>query len=185
MQLLGRTCGALNRLPGAATPSAADCHASGSPAKEHDPKARGGAAASDAEVARMLAGWIEDRARSFHQLVAGLEGQLREGFDGERAGHSSARYLQRRSTPSWLTARAGPLPNTRPGWWVFSSTCCSPRAECPTAWRPGAGQLSRSWTDSGGQSPHRSTPTWFSNRAPRPPSPPTTHRFASGGRANL
>ena len=46
----------------------------------------GGAAASDAEVARMLAGWIEDRARSFHQLVAGLEGQLRDGIDGKRAG---------------------------------------------------------------------------------------------------
>jgi AcrR family transcriptional regulator len=46
----------------------------------------GGAAASDADVARMLAGWIEDRARSFHQLVEGLEGQLRDGIDGKRAG---------------------------------------------------------------------------------------------------
>ena len=46
----------------------------------------GGAAASDTDVARMLAGWIEDRARSFHQLVEGLEGQLRDGIDGKRAG---------------------------------------------------------------------------------------------------
>jgi AcrR family transcriptional regulator len=44
------------------------------------------AAASDAEVARMIGGWTDDRARSFHQLVEGLEGQLREGMDGERAG---------------------------------------------------------------------------------------------------
>jgi hypothetical protein len=46
----------------------------------------GSAAASDADVARMIAGWTDDRARSFHQLVAGLEGQLRDGIDGKRAG---------------------------------------------------------------------------------------------------
>jgi len=46
----------------------------------------GGAAASDADVARMLDGWSKDRARSFHQLVKGLEGQLRDGMDGKRAG---------------------------------------------------------------------------------------------------
>lgn len=46
----------------------------------------GGAAASDADVARMLGGWSEDRARSFHQLVKGLEDQLRDGMDGKRAG---------------------------------------------------------------------------------------------------
>ena len=46
----------------------------------------GSAAASDADVARMIAGWTVDRARSFHQLVQGLEGQLREGIDGKRAG---------------------------------------------------------------------------------------------------
>jgi len=46
----------------------------------------GGAAASDADVARMLDGWSEDRARAFHQLVNGLEGQLRDGVDGKRAG---------------------------------------------------------------------------------------------------
>jgi len=46
----------------------------------------GSAAASDAEVARMIAGWTDDRARSFHQLVEGFEGQLRDGIDGKRAG---------------------------------------------------------------------------------------------------
>src|SRR5947209_14383548 len=45
-----------------------------------------GAAASDAEVARMLAGWKSDRARSLHGIVAGLEGDLRAGIDGDRAG---------------------------------------------------------------------------------------------------
>src|SRR5450759_1626206 len=42
--------------------------------------------ASDADVAKMIAGWTVDRARSFHQLVEGLEGQLRDGIDGQRAG---------------------------------------------------------------------------------------------------
>jgi hypothetical protein len=46
----------------------------------------GSAAASDADVARMIAGWTADRARSFHQLVEGLEGQLRDDVDGKRAG---------------------------------------------------------------------------------------------------
>jgi AcrR family transcriptional regulator len=46
----------------------------------------GNAAASDAEVARMIAGWTDDRARSFHQVVTGVEGQLRDGVDGNRAG---------------------------------------------------------------------------------------------------
>ncbi|OLC27147.1 MAG: hypothetical protein AUJ02_11245 [Chloroflexi bacterium 13_1_40CM_3_65_12] len=45
-----------------------------------------GAAASDAEVARMLAGWKEDRARSLHSLVVGVEGDLRSDIDPERAG---------------------------------------------------------------------------------------------------
>jgi AcrR family transcriptional regulator len=45
-----------------------------------------GAAASDAEVARMLAGWKSDRARSLHAIVEGLESHLRIGIDGERAG---------------------------------------------------------------------------------------------------
>jgi len=33
----------------------------------------------------MLAGWKSDRARSFRGIVAGLEDQLREGLDGDRA----------------------------------------------------------------------------------------------------
>jgi AcrR family transcriptional regulator len=45
-----------------------------------------GAAASDAEVARMLAGWRDDRARSLHSLVVGVEGDLRSEIDIERAG---------------------------------------------------------------------------------------------------
>ena len=45
-----------------------------------------GAAASDADVARMLAGWKQDRARSFRMIVAGLEGGLRAGVDGNHAG---------------------------------------------------------------------------------------------------
>jgi AcrR family transcriptional regulator len=45
-----------------------------------------GAAASDADVARMLAAWKDDRARSFRAIVAGLEADLRPGLDGDRAG---------------------------------------------------------------------------------------------------
>jgi AcrR family transcriptional regulator len=45
-----------------------------------------GAAASDAEVARMLAGWRDDRARSLHSVVVGVEGDLRSEIDIERAG---------------------------------------------------------------------------------------------------
>jgi AcrR family transcriptional regulator len=45
-----------------------------------------GAAASDAEVARMLAGWKDDRARSLHSVVVGVEGDLRSEIDHQRAG---------------------------------------------------------------------------------------------------
>jgi TetR/AcrR family transcriptional regulator, regulator of autoinduction and epiphytic fitness len=44
-----------------------------------------GAATADADVARMLTGWKNDRARSFQMIVAGLEDQLRAGLDGRRA----------------------------------------------------------------------------------------------------
>lgn len=44
-----------------------------------------GAAASDADVARMLAGWKEDRARGWRMVVEGLESQLRPGVDARRA----------------------------------------------------------------------------------------------------
>jgi AcrR family transcriptional regulator len=45
-----------------------------------------GAAASDADVAKMVAGWKADRARSLHAVVTGLEASLRPGIDGDRAG---------------------------------------------------------------------------------------------------
>jgi len=45
-----------------------------------------GAAASDAEVARMLAGWKNDRAGSLHGVVEGVEADLRVGLDVARAG---------------------------------------------------------------------------------------------------
>jgi AcrR family transcriptional regulator len=45
-----------------------------------------GAAASDAEVGRMLTGWKDDRARSLHSVVAGVEHDLRSGMSSERAG---------------------------------------------------------------------------------------------------
>jgi len=44
-----------------------------------------GAAASDAEVARMLAGWKEDRGRGWRSVVEGSESQLRPGVDARRA----------------------------------------------------------------------------------------------------
>jgi len=44
-----------------------------------------GAAASDADVARMIASWKSDRAQSFRAIVLGLEGDLRSGIDGDRA----------------------------------------------------------------------------------------------------
>jgi AcrR family transcriptional regulator len=45
-----------------------------------------GAAASDAEVAKMVAGWKNDRARSLQAVVAGLQDSLRSGMDLRRAG---------------------------------------------------------------------------------------------------
>lgn len=45
-----------------------------------------GAATSDAEVARMVAGWKDDRARAFRMLVEGMENQLRPGLDANEAG---------------------------------------------------------------------------------------------------
>jgi AcrR family transcriptional regulator len=45
-----------------------------------------GAAASDAEVGRMLTGWKDDRARSLHSVVGGVERDLRKGMSTERAG---------------------------------------------------------------------------------------------------
>ena len=45
-----------------------------------------GAAASDAEVSRMLAGWQDERARSLRLVVKGLEKQLRPELDAREAG---------------------------------------------------------------------------------------------------
>ena len=45
-----------------------------------------GAAAADAEVARMLAGWKEDRARSLRSVFEGVDAQLRSGMKVDRAG---------------------------------------------------------------------------------------------------
>lgn len=45
-----------------------------------------GAAASDADVARMVGSWKDDRARSLRSVVTGLEDGLRPGIDGDRAG---------------------------------------------------------------------------------------------------
>ena len=45
-----------------------------------------GAATSDAEVSRMVAGWKDDRARSLRMVVEGLEKQLRPGLDANEAG---------------------------------------------------------------------------------------------------
>jgi AcrR family transcriptional regulator len=45
-----------------------------------------GAAASDAEVAKMVNAWKNDRARSFRAIVTGLESSLRPGIAGDRAG---------------------------------------------------------------------------------------------------
>jgi AcrR family transcriptional regulator len=74
-----------------------------------------GAAASDAEVARMLSGWIEDRASSFHQLVVGLEGQLRDGVDGKRAG-ALIRALSAAEVYSELVYGEGWTPAEYEGW---------------------------------------------------------------------
>jgi AcrR family transcriptional regulator len=44
-----------------------------------------GAAAADAEVARMLAGWKDGRAGALRAALAGVEGQLRPALDADRA----------------------------------------------------------------------------------------------------
>jgi AcrR family transcriptional regulator len=45
-----------------------------------------GAAAADPEVARMLAGWRDDRARSLQSVTTGVEGDLSKQVDATRAG---------------------------------------------------------------------------------------------------
>ena len=74
-----------------------------------------GAAASNAEVARMLAGWTSDRARSLHGVVSGLEGDLRAGIDGTRAG-AVIRALTCAEVYSELVAGEGWTPEAYEEW---------------------------------------------------------------------
>lgn len=74
-----------------------------------------GAAASDAEVAKMVAGWKSDRARSLHSIVEGLESNLREGIDGDRAG-AIIRALTSAEVYSELVAGEGWTPAEYEAW---------------------------------------------------------------------
>jgi AcrR family transcriptional regulator len=74
-----------------------------------------GAAASDADVARMLASWKSDRARSLHSVVMGLEANLREGIDAKRAG-AIIRALTSAEIYSELVAGEGWTPNQYQDW---------------------------------------------------------------------
>jgi AcrR family transcriptional regulator len=87
-----------------------------------------GAAASDADVARMLAGWKNDRARSLRGVVAGLEGNLRPGIDGARAG-AIIRALTSAEIYSELVAGEGWRPDEYEEWLagLLSDTLLPPR----------------------------------------------------------
>ena len=74
-----------------------------------------GAAASDAEVARMLTGWKDDRARSLHSVVAGVEGDLRSGMSSERAG-AIIRALTSPDIYTELVDCEGWTPDDYEGW---------------------------------------------------------------------
>ncbi len=74
-----------------------------------------GAAASDAEVARMLAGWKADRGRSLHSVVAGCEAQLANGMEPERAG-AIIRALTTAEVYSELVAGEGWTPDQYETW---------------------------------------------------------------------
>ncbi len=74
-----------------------------------------GAAASDADVARMLAGWKNDRARSLHAVVEGLESDLRVGIDGAHAG-AIIRALTTAEVYSELVAGEGWSPAEYEEW---------------------------------------------------------------------
>jgi AcrR family transcriptional regulator len=74
-----------------------------------------GAAASDADVAKMVAGWKADRARSLHTVVKGLEASLRPGIDGERAG-AIIRALTSAEIYSELVAGEGWTPAEYEKW---------------------------------------------------------------------
>jgi AcrR family transcriptional regulator len=74
-----------------------------------------GAAASDVEVARMLAGWKADRGRSLHSVVAGCEAQLRGGLEAERAG-AIIRALTSAEVYSEVVAGEGWTPDDYETW---------------------------------------------------------------------
>ncbi len=74
-----------------------------------------GAAASDADVARMVAAWKTDRARSFRAIVTGLEASLRPGIDGDRAG-AIIRALTSAEIYSELVAGEGWTPAEYEKW---------------------------------------------------------------------
>jgi len=74
-----------------------------------------GAAASDAEVAKMVAGWKSDRARSLHSIVAGLESDLRDGIDSGRAG-AIIRAMTSAEVYSELVAGEGWTPAEYEAW---------------------------------------------------------------------
>jgi AcrR family transcriptional regulator len=74
-----------------------------------------GAAASDADVARMLAGWKDDRARSLRMVVAGYEADLRSGIDPEQAA-AMLRALTGAEVYSELVAGAGWNPDRYERW---------------------------------------------------------------------
>ena len=74
-----------------------------------------GAAASDADVAKMVAGWKTDRAHSLHAVVAGLEASLRPGIDSDRAG-AIIRALTSAEIYSELVAGEGWTPAEYEKW---------------------------------------------------------------------
>ena len=74
-----------------------------------------GAAAADAEVARMLAGWKEDRARSLRSVFEGVDAQLRSGMDVDRAG-AILRALSSGEVYSELVAGEGWSPADYEEW---------------------------------------------------------------------
>src|SRR5579859_786678 len=74
-----------------------------------------GAAASDAEVAKMLAGWKADRARSLREVFTGVEDDLRPGIDLNRAG-AILRALVGGEVYSELVAGEGWTPDQYEEW---------------------------------------------------------------------
>jgi AcrR family transcriptional regulator len=74
-----------------------------------------GAGAADPEVARMLAGWKEDRGRSLRSLFEGVDGQLRSGIGVDRAG-AILRALSSGEVYSELVAGEGWSPANYEEW---------------------------------------------------------------------